>query len=55
MEKIKYVEIKCPILDYLHLMMFMSINLGETIELFKSCGREKLECFNNLKPGDKWT
>ncbi len=32
------------------------INLGETIELFKSRGREKImECFNNFKPGDKWT
>ncbi len=55
MEKIKDVEMKCAIFNSLHLMMFMFINLGETIKLFKSHGREKVECFNNLKPGDKWS
>jgi hypothetical protein len=46
---------KCVIFSCFHFMMFMSINLGETIELFKSSGKEKMmDCFNNLKHGDKW-
>jgi hypothetical protein len=54
-EKIKYMEMKCVIFSCFHFMMFMSINLGETIELFKSSGKEKMmDCFNNLKHGDKW-
>jgi len=53
MEKIKYVKIRCVILKCLHLVMFMSINLKEIVELFKARGKEKMiKCFNNLKPND---
>jgi hypothetical protein len=55
MEKIKDVEMECVIFDCFRSMVFMSINLRETIELLKSHGREKVECFNNLKPNDKCT
>jgi len=41
MEKIKTMEMKHVILDYLHSMMFISINLKETIESFEACGGEK--------------
>jgi Na+/glutamate symporter len=45
MEKIKDAKMRCAIFDCLYLVMFMSINLGETIELFKACGRGKvMEC-----------
>lgn len=44
-EKIKDVKMRHAIFDCLYLVMFMSINLGETIELFKTCGKEKMmEC-----------
>lgn len=44
-EKIKDVKMKHTIFDCLYLVMFMSINLGETIELFKARGKEKvMEC-----------
>jgi hypothetical protein len=36
--KIKNVQMKRAILDYLHAVMFMSINPRETIELLKTCG-----------------
>jgi hypothetical protein len=38
-EKIKNVKVRCAILDCLHTMMFMSINIRETIESFKAWGR----------------
>jgi Na+/glutamate symporter len=45
LEKIKDAKMRHAIFDCLYLVMFMSINLGETIELFKACGREKVvEC-----------
>ncbi len=45
-EKIKDVQMRRAIYDYLYLVMFMSINLRETIELFKARGRGKMmECF----------
>jgi len=31
---------KCVVFDRLHMVMFMSINLDETIESFKSHGKE---------------
>jgi hypothetical protein len=40
MEKIKDSNVRHVILDCLHMVMFMSINLYETINDFKACGRE---------------
>jgi hypothetical protein len=55
MKKIKHVEVRQVIFDYLHIMMFMSINLEEIIVFFKTHGREKvMECFNILQLGDAW-
>jgi hypothetical protein len=49
MENIKDSKIKCVVFDYLHIVMFMSINPNETIDDFKSCGREiMVENFDNL-------
>jgi hypothetical protein len=49
MEKIKDPKMKCVVFDHLHMVIFMSINLGETIEFFKSHGREiMVESFDNL-------
>jgi hypothetical protein len=42
MEKIKDVKVRHVVLDYLHTMMFISINFGEMIESFKACEREKM-------------
>jgi hypothetical protein len=44
------------ILDRLHMVMFMSINLDETIDDFKARGREMLmESFDNLQLGVDWS
>jgi hypothetical protein len=40
MEKIKDPKMKCVVFNCLHMVMFMSITPDETIEFFKSCGRE---------------
>ncbi len=46
----------CNIWFCLHIMMFMSINLWETIESFKEIKGEKVvECFYTYKPNDAWT
>jgi hypothetical protein len=44
------------ILDYLHMVTFMSINLhGKMIESFKASMKEKgLDTFDSLKPNDAW-
>ncbi len=56
MEKIKDPKVKCALLDHLHMVMFMSINLNETIESFKAHGKEiAMESFDNLQPGVVWT
>jgi hypothetical protein len=56
MEKIKDFEVRCVVLDYLHMVMFMSINPNETIDDFKACGREMVvENFDNLQLGVVWT
>jgi hypothetical protein len=48
-------RLKQVIFDYLHIVMFMSINLEEIIVFFKTRGREKVvECFNILQLGDAW-
>jgi hypothetical protein len=48
MEKIKGSNVRHAIFDYLHTMMFMSINPDETINDFKACGREMVvESFDN--------
>ncbi len=55
MEKIKDLEVKHAILDYLHVVMFMSINPNETIDDFKACGREVVVVnFDNLQPSVTW-
>jgi hypothetical protein len=41
MKKIKHVEVRQVIFDYLHIVMFMSINLEEIIVFSKTRGREK--------------
>ncbi len=52
MEKIKDLEVRCVVLDCLHMVMFMSINPNETIDDFKARGREMVvESFDNLWPG----
>jgi hypothetical protein len=49
-------KMKLVIFDRLHMVMFMSINPYETIESFKSRGREiMLESFDNLQLGVVWT
>jgi hypothetical protein len=49
MEKINDSKVRCAILDHLHMVMFMSINLDETIDDFKACGKEMaVEILNNL-------
>jgi hypothetical protein len=51
MEKIKDSEVKCVVLDHLHMVMFMSINPNEIIDDFKAHGREMVvESFDNLQP-----
>jgi hypothetical protein len=37
-EKIKDLKVKCATLDHLHTMMFMSINLDETIKSSRHMG-----------------
>jgi hypothetical protein len=49
MEKIKDSKVKCAVFDHLHMVMFMSINLDETIDDFKAPRKEMvLESFDNL-------
>jgi len=56
MEKFKDLEVMCVILDRLHMVMFMSINPNETIDDFKTRGREMVvESFDNLQPSVVWT
>jgi hypothetical protein len=56
MEKIKDSEVRCVVLDCLHVMMFMSINPNETINDFKAHGKEMVvESFDNLQLGATWT
>jgi hypothetical protein len=51
MEKIKDSEVRCVILDCLHMVMFMSINPNENIDDFKERGKERVvEIFDNLQP-----
>jgi len=55
-EKIKDPKVRRALLDHLHMVMFMSINLNETIESFKAHGKEiTMESFDNLQPGVVWT
>jgi hypothetical protein len=42
MEKIKDNGVPCTILDNLHTIMYMPIELGENIETFMTCGRNKV-------------
>ncbi len=60
MEKIKDLKGKHVVLDHLHMVMFMSINLDKTIDDFKAHGREMvmemvMEIFDNLQRNVVWT
>jgi hypothetical protein len=56
MEKIKDAKVNHVVLDCLHTMMFMSINLGKTIKYFTACGKENvMDTFYNFKLNDAWT
>ncbi len=55
METTKDSKVRRAILDHLHMVMFMSINLDETIDDFKACGKEMVvESFDNLQPSVDW-
>jgi len=56
MEKIKDNEVRHAILDDLHTVICMPIELNESIEAFMTCGRNKIiESFTQHLPGDSWT
>ncbi len=55
MEKIKNNGVWCAILDDLHTIVYMLIELGENIEAFMICGRNKIiESFTQHLLGDSW-
>ncbi len=55
MEKIKNNEVRHSILDDLHTVMYMPIELSESIETFMICGRNKIieSCTQHLFD-DSW-
>ncbi len=54
-KKIKDNGVQCVILDDLHTVMYMPIELGENIEAFTTCGRNKIiESFTQHLPRDSW-
>ncbi len=56
MEKIKDNEVQRAILDNLHTVIYMPIELNESIEAFMTCGRNKIiESFTQHLFGDSWT
>jgi hypothetical protein len=56
MEKIKDNGVQRAILDNLHTVMYMPIELGENIEAFMTRGRNKIiENFIQHLFGDSWT
>ncbi len=56
MEKIKDLKVRRVVFDCLHMVMFMSINLDETIDDFKALEREMVvESFDSLQLGVAWT
>jgi hypothetical protein len=53
MEKIENNEVKCAILDDLHIVMYMSIELNESIETFMNHGKNKvIKSFTQHLPND---
>jgi hypothetical protein len=55
MEKIKDNGVRRAILDNLHTVMYMPIELGENIEAFMTCGRNRIiENFTQHLRGDSW-
>jgi hypothetical protein len=55
MEKIKDNGVPCVILNNLHTMIYMPIELGETIETFMTSQRNKvIESFTQHLPSDSW-
>jgi hypothetical protein len=56
MEKIKELKVRRVVFDCLHMVMFMSINLNETIDDFKALEREMVvESFDSLQLSVAWT
>ncbi len=54
-KKIEDSKVRRAILDRLHMVMFMSIDLDETIDDFKARGKEMMvESFDNLQHGVVW-
>ncbi len=54
-KKIKDNEVRCAILDDLHIVMYMPIEPNESIETFMTCRRNKIiESFIQHLPGDSW-
>jgi hypothetical protein len=55
MEKIKNNEVRHSILDDLHTVMYMPIELSESIETFMICGKNKIieSCTQHLLD-DSW-
>lgn len=54
-EKINDLKVKFVVLEYLHMLMFMSINPKETIESFKAHGGEMvMKSFDSLKLDVPW-
>ncbi len=55
-EKIKDLEVRRALLNHLHMVMFMSINLDEAVDDLKARGKEMVvENFDNLQLGVVWT
>jgi hypothetical protein len=56
MEKIKDNGVQRVILDDLHTIMYMPIELNESIEAFMTRGKNKIiESFTQHLPDDSWT
>ncbi len=55
MEKIKNNEVRHSILDDLHIVMYMPVELNESIETFMICGKNKIiENYTQHLLDDSW-
>jgi hypothetical protein len=56
MKKIKDNEVQHAILNNLHIVTYMPIQLDENIEAFMTCGKNKIiKSFTQHLSGDSWT
>jgi len=56
MEKIKNNGVWHAILDNLHIIMYMLVELSESIKVFMTCGKNKIiKNFTQHLLGDSWT